>query len=222
MSTILIHARAQLARYFDRFPDEIVALQALAMQLRDPAQDPFVRSNMTGHITVSTLVLDPERAKALFIHHKLFDRLLPPGGHIEPEDTIIVPSEQPTPPSDLLWRAAKRETAEETGLLQMLLHGWCRQAACPIDIDSHPIPANPAKGEGPHFHHDFMYLATADSTIELTPQLAEVKSAKWEDWALLYALENHRLLRIADKLVERQIIPRIDVAQHSSKPLVGW
>jgi hypothetical protein len=49
----------------------------------------------------------------------------------------------------------------------------------PLNIDSHPIPANPAKSEGAHWHHDFRYLAIASTQASLKPQELEVHDARW-------------------------------------------
>lgn len=50
----------------------------------------------------------------------------------------------------------------------------------PIDLDSHLIPANHAKGEGEHNHHDFKYVFIAAGQ-ELIPQADEVHEAAWVD-----------------------------------------
>ncbi len=105
---------------------------------------PFSRHQFTpGHITATGLVLAPDRARILLVHHGRLDRWLLPGGHVEPED-------------DTAGDAARREVVEETGALL--------EPRKPrlIGIDVHGIPG---KGAEPyHLHHDlvFAFQAVAD------------------------------------------------------------
>jgi hypothetical protein len=50
----------------------------------------------------------------------------------------------------------------------------------PIDIDSHPIPASPRKGEPAHTHHDFRFIFSLDRAAHrITHQEEEVAEAVW-------------------------------------------
>ena len=49
----------------------------------------------------------------------------------------------------------------------------------PIDIDSHPIPANDRRGEPAHTHHDFRFAFAADPADPLVANAAEVSAAAW-------------------------------------------
>lgn len=179
------HARAELRKYADRFVVEATALQAIADLLADTSADPFSRGHMQGHITTSGLVYDVAADKVLLIHHRTLDRWLQPGGHHEGLDRLDV--------------SAAREVAEETGVHLRGLHAQGRDALL-IDIDSHAIPANPAKGEGAHVHHDFLYLFTGDATVELSPQWEEVRGVRWVARASLLSLPSARFERLVRKL----------------------
>jgi isopentenyldiphosphate isomerase len=48
----------------------------------------------------------------------------------------------------------------------------------PIDIDVHPIPANPGKGESAHQHFDLRYVFTTTAR-EVTLQADEVRDFTW-------------------------------------------
>lgn len=48
-----------------------------------------------------------------------------------------------------------------------------------VDIDSHPIPPNPAKGEGPHVHHDLRFAFLADPDEAALVARAEAHGARW-------------------------------------------
>ncbi|MCV2350436.1 NUDIX hydrolase [Paucibacter sp. Y2R2-4] len=196
MSTPSLRAQAQqiLTVYLARaFPDESARLQALSQQLAEDAQDPFCRSNLRGHITTSAVVLDPAAQQLLLIHHKTLDRWLQPGGHFEPNQA-----------ADPLLASAQREASEETGVSQLLPHPEWRDPvsglALPFDIDSHPIPANPRKQEGPHWHHDYAYLLLADAAQSLSPQIAEVHAAAWLPLAELAQLPDQRMRLLGEKL----------------------
>lgn len=180
------HARAQLRDYLLAFPAEASGLHALATQLADDTQDVFARANMRGHITTSALVHDAAADAVLLIHHKTLGRWLQPGGHHEG--------------GERLCESAAREAAEETGVAGLVPRAWHPQLQAPLDIDSHRIPARPARGEGEHVHHDFIYLFGASSSAALQPQLQEVDGARRLPREMFAALPEPRFARLAAKL----------------------
>jgi len=176
-------AAAQLGAYLRRYPEETDALAQLREQLKREGASLFSRANMAGHLTTSGLVYDRAADQVLLIQHRTLKRWLQPGGHHEG--------------SDSLQASAAREVAEETGVRVVpatLEHG------APFDIDTHAIPANPAKGEGAHWHHDFVYLFEADSTQALNPQWAEVSGVRWLARSALVGFGESRMRRLAAKL----------------------
>lgn len=168
--TMRQQAHQQLSDYLDLFPAERQRLQALRLQLDEDPHDPLSRANMRGHVTTSAIVLDAAGARVLMIQHRIIGRWLQPGGHYEPGQS--------------LWDSACREVREETGLQSLRAHPlW--PAAVPLDIDSHAIAANPRKGEGAHWHHDYAYLLQAaddDAAEALQAQEQEVAGVAW--WPL--------------------------------------
>lgn len=141
----------------------------------ESAPAPFARSTREGHVTASAVVLD-SAGRALLLLHRSLGRWLQPGGHLEP-------GEAP-------WAGAMREAREETGLVDL-------QPAVPIgsdrrvlqvedadgppilDVDVHPIPDAPAKGEPAHRHLDVCFLVRT-----ATPELAmhsetESRALRW-------------------------------------------
>lgn len=102
------------------------------------------RRNRAGHLTASAFVLSPDRARALLIHHARLGQWFQPGGHVEDGDP------------DLL-AAATREALEETGLAAVRPEGDGI-----FDVDVHPIPDHPGKGEPAHRHYDIRFLFVAD------------------------------------------------------------
>jgi len=178
-------AQLELHQYLEVFPQERDALAQAVAQFGAGGADILSRSTMEGHVTTSALVHDPEYDKVLLIAHGLYLDWMPAGGHFE----------FPGP----LWDSAAREVLEETAVVAKLWV-WKKGLVLPLDIDTHPIPAQPAKNEGPHFHHDFTYLATASSLLPLKAQEEEVNGVEWVARAELARSPLTRVRRLGRKL----------------------
>jgi 8-oxo-dGTP pyrophosphatase MutT (NUDIX family) len=99
----------------------------LVLMLLECSPAPFSRDHFTpGHITCTGLVLAPDGARILLVHHRRLDRWLLPGGHVEPEDAAI-------------GDAARREVIEETGVA---LRSNPTAPLCGVDV--HGIPRTAA------------------------------------------------------------------------------
>lgn len=177
-------AREHLEDYLARNPGEAGRFEALMAQL-SATGNIFDRANMRGHITASAVVLNAELTHVLVIHHNVFKREMPPGGHNEDADPLI--------------QAASREVLEETGVNDIELV-MPEGIACPFDIDTHAIAANPLKGEGDHWHHDYTYLFIDRGGMELTAQLDEVAYAAWRTIEDFSKETDSRLRRLAMKI----------------------
>lgn len=97
------------------------------------------------------------------VEHPLRRLLLPPGGHVEPDENTA--------------QAVLRELAEETGLEVDLMQppGPVVPSAFPVHtvdrpwwICEHPIPYDNKLAQ-PHVHVDHVYVAVARSPVSLTP-----------------------------------------------------
>jgi ADP-ribose pyrophosphatase YjhB (NUDIX family) len=119
----------------DREDAERCAMLRLAAELEHPTS----RDQPRAHFTASAYVVDEACERACLVAHAKLDRLLQPGGHVEPTDLT-------------LEAAALREAREETGL-ELSFHPT---APRPFDLDIHEIPERP--GEPAHFHLDVRYL----------------------------------------------------------------
>jgi 8-oxo-dGTP pyrophosphatase MutT (NUDIX family) len=152
-------------KYLDRFENEN---HDDLLKFLDENELLFERTNFNGHITASAFIVDEARKEMLLLKHKLYDRFLQPGGHVEKEDTSIL-------------AASFREASEETGISKdELMHVFVDATGqIPIDIDSHDIPANPKKNEAAHVHHDFRYLFIYNGEKNITVPKSEAKDAKW-------------------------------------------
>lgn len=177
-----------LEAYLQLFPTEASGLEELANQLLDSHQDPFDRRNLRGHVTTSALVLSPNLDHLLMIDHRALKRWLPPGEHFEGTGS--------------LWQSAAREVAEETGVLRIRPFDKAgHPGVVPFNIDSHPIAANPDKGEGAHHHHDFWFLAIAEACEPLIVQEAEVHAARWVPLREFMGWPERDMRRLAAKLL---------------------
>lgn len=127
------------------------------------------------HLTASMVVLDPEAATVLLVHHKATGKWMFPGGHVDEDET---PAE-----------AALREVREETGVNArvagqpvMLLPGmaWHPSPWLTAEIPAPAKPERPGKPAEPaHTHIDLLFVGIADSRAQVTARLDEVTSARW-------------------------------------------
>lgn len=152
--------RAAVAAYLHRYPDEAGRLAPLTAAL-DTDAELASRKTFTGHVTCSAIVVD-QAGRVLHIRHNALDTWLRPGGHLEADDSTLT-------------RGALREVTEETGIPAIALR---LVDTMPIDIDVHPIPANPANGEPDHQHFDLRYAFTTTAP-DVTLQADEVHDFAW-------------------------------------------
>ena len=134
----------------------------------DPNLDPRDRKMTPVHLTASGFIFDQSADRVLLIDHKALKKWLQPGGHVDADE---VP-----------WLAAQREAFEETGFRVKPFENVGQKMNAeliPFDIDLHPIPARPEKGEDPHHHLDFRYLLCANPELESTIQVEEIENLSW-------------------------------------------
>lgn len=112
------------------------------------------RTHRAGHLTASTMVLDPTGRMLLCLHRRL-NLWMQVGGHCEPTDTSLA-------------AAALREAIEESGVAGLVL------VPDPIDVDVHPTSCRPADGEPAtatlHFDVRFAALAPAGAVEQLSEE----------------------------------------------------
>jgi 8-oxo-dGTP pyrophosphatase MutT (NUDIX family) len=156
--------------YIKIYPNEVNDLRLLLDQLIQP-EDITSRKNFIGHVTASAYIINNHTKQVLLLEHKILNKLLQPGGHIDSS------SESPS-------MAAQREVAEETGIKPTALSIRpiiSQESFVPFDINTHFIPENPKKGEPSHYHHDFRYLYVTDSN-NVKIDYGESNGYRWVDW----------------------------------------
>jgi 8-oxo-dGTP pyrophosphatase MutT (NUDIX family) len=131
---------------------------------------------MQKHFTATAFILD-SKGRTLLLWHKRLGRWMPPGGHIEPDET----------PQD----AAKRECKEETGMdveitgdphddLFAANPDEGRMLIKPIAMLLENIPESKARNEPAHQHMDFLFVARPlDESQTLTLAEEEGHEMRW-------------------------------------------
>lgn len=156
----MIDYAAVTSRYLELFPDERGSLNSLQDFLGvtlDPVER-INRKNFRGHLTASCLFVDAINRRILLFYNSKYNLILQPGSHINsPEESAV--------------HIAIRKLVEETPYTadQARYLAFDYNPLVPIDIDSHHIPANAARSERAHIHHDFRYVFVT-TTSEIAGQ----------------------------------------------------
>lgn len=169
---------AELARVVAHYRAAVAdASDDLALLLERMAAGDALDSRRTfpGHLTTSAILLDPTGREVLLVHHRATGRWLQPGGHWEPAGDFAA--------------SARREAEEETGVAGLALHTWhAARGGLPVDIDTHRIPARPARDEPDHWHFDMRFVFVAPRDGILAAQVEEVAAAAWRPLSDLAAI----------------------------------
>lgn len=131
---------------------------------------------MQKHFTATAFIVDSQK-RTLLLWHKRLNRWMPPGGHVDDNET----------PED----TAKRECKEETGL-DVEIIGDAQEDLFtdnpdegqmlkkPIALLLENIPESEERGEPAHQHMDFLYLARPlDETQTLQLEANEGSEIRW-------------------------------------------
>lgn len=131
---------------------------------------------MIRHFTATAFVIDSKK-RVLLLWHKRLQRWMPPGGHVDANET----------PED----AARRECKEETNLDVEIIGDASedlftknpsegRMLKKPIALLLEEIPASPERNEPAHQHMDFLYVARPlNKDQELQLKEDEGRELKW-------------------------------------------
>ena len=126
----------------------------------------FHRDHMPAHITASAWITDSNQQLVLLTHHAKLDAWLQPGGHADGDDDVM--------------RVVMREASEETGLINLTLHGEDI-----FDIDIHTIPAYQSVPEHKHYDIRFHFTANPHEALTITRESKDLK------WIPLSSLEDY-------------------------------
>ena len=130
--------------------------------------DAMLRTCRAGHLTASTLIVDPSREAVLLTLHPLVGRWLQTGGHCEVTDADI-------------HAAAAREAREESSIHALQLD------TTPLRLDRHEVRCRPETGDPTVLHHlDVQFLAIAPPGAQ-ERRTEESTDLRWWPWASLPA-----------------------------------
>lgn len=144
---------------------------------------------MQKHFTATAFVVD-FRKRTLLLWHRRLGRWMPPGGHVDADET---PEE-----------TARRECREETGLDVEIIGdaqedlfagnpGEGRMLAKPIAMLLENIPASVEREEPAHEHMDFLFLARPlDESQALCLAKEEADRMRWFTREEVEALDEAR------------------------------
>lgn len=126
------------------------------------------RRNFEGHLTASGVIVHMPEREVLLLRHRSLGKWLAPGGHTEAGDTSAA-------------AAALREIVEETGIeADMLMPTNVSDGVqyC-VEVSSHVIPRNEARGEEEHMHHDFRFLFAYTGSRTIRTDERESAGYEW-------------------------------------------
>ena len=144
---------------------------------------------MYKHFTATAFIVD-SLSRTLLIHHKRLERWMPPGGHVDEDET---PEE-----------TALRECKEETGLDVDIIGGAQEDLFTedpseghmlkkPIAMLLEHIPESEERGEPAHQHMDFLFLARPlDETQRAVLAEEEGHEMRWFTREEIEALDEDR------------------------------
>ncbi len=131
---------------------------------------------MQRHFTATAFIVDSKK-RTLLLWHKRLNRWMPPGGHLDADET----PEQ----------AAKRECKEETNLDVEIIGAdqndlftgnptEGKMLTKPIAMLLEEIPASPERNEPAHQHMDFLFVAhPLDESQAVRVEKTEADRGQW-------------------------------------------
>ncbi len=178
----LDYARSILAGYVPWDEEQRATCERMLAFIDAHPSDAHLRSQLTGHLTASAIVLDAAGERVLLTHHKKLRRWLQLGGHCDGDANLPA--------------AALREASEESGIEGLAIDPTA------IDVDIHVIPAR--KDEPEHLHLDTRFVVWAPrGAVERIS--AESIDLRWFTSAELATLDTDDSVR---RLVERALRAR--------------
>lgn len=181
MSANLKAIRKELSDYLDNHPE--TEHGQVLRNLLASGNDLFARGDSLAHITASAWILNETSTHALLIEHGKYLKFCPPGGHVDPGETVL--------------DACLRETLEEVGLALLRLI-----TAKIFDVDIHRIPASAKKNEPEHWHIDVRYAVIADKNEMVRLNLEECRSYVWKALQEMLNGNDQSLSRLSAKTLD--------------------
>lgn len=123
----------------------------------------FVRECLSGHMTGSALVVNPDTRQILLHNHVKLNKWLQFGGHADGETDMR--------------KVAMKEAEEESGLTDLVFADSDSGDKLPVDIEVQTIPEK--NGVSEHKHLDFRYVIYTRATEVSKPEKHESQDLKF-------------------------------------------
>ena len=123
--------------------------------------DAMWRSCVSGHLTASTVIVDPSRNAVLLTLHPRLGRWVQVGGHCEPTDATLL-------------AAARREAIEESGIVALTMD------PLPIHLDVHAVTCSlgvPTR----HFDVRFLAVTPPGAAPVISDESLDLRWFGWDD-----------------------------------------
>lgn len=128
----------------------------------DGGEELLTRENKLMHFTSSCWVMNPERTKALMVHHNIYNAWSWMGGHADGCADLLA--------------VAKKELAEESGVTDARLI-----SEIPITLEMIGVQSHEKKGKyiAPHIHLNVTYLFEVEENVPLRMKEDENSGVMW-------------------------------------------
>lgn len=130
----------------------------------DGGAELLTRENKVMHFTSSCWVMNPEKTKALMVHHNIYNAWSWMGGHADGCADLLA--------------VAKKELAEESGVTDARLI-----SEIPITLEMIGVQSHEKKGKyiAPHIHLNVTYLFEVEEDVPLRIKEDENSGVMWRN-----------------------------------------
>lgn len=166
-----------LREHIIRTPEDREATEKTITWIEQYREFAFVKGNVSGHLTGSMIITNPEKTKVLLMLHKKFQRWQQFWWHCDGEIDVR--------------NVALREFHEESGISRIpdifpyILH-----------VDVHTVPVD-AKWTPEHLHLDLLYLGIIPEDTSFSRQESEVDDIRWFTLEEALQVNNEHLMQCA-------------------------
>jgi len=160
--------------------------QKQLLHLLELFSDLLSRENPLAHFTSSAFIVNPQRTKTLFIHHKIYQTWCWTGGHADGQTDLTA--------------VALKEAREETGITNFKL-----LSTDIASLDILPVIGHLKNGRwvSAHLHLNLAYVLEAQEDEPLIQNKIETNGLKWLPFDDIPAYSNEpNLLPVYQKLID--------------------
>ncbi|MBQ1251601.1 MAG: NUDIX hydrolase [Firmicutes bacterium] len=153
----------------------------------EQGEELLTRDNELMHFTSSCWVMNPQKTKALMVHHNIYNAWSWMGGHADGCADLLA--------------VAKKELAEESGVTDARL-----LSEIPITLEMIGVQSHEKKGKyiAPHIHLNVTYLFEVDENTSLRIKEDENSGVMWRDLkAIREDTTEPHMNKLYNKLLDR-------------------